>query len=76
MRKPSALVITRIYERDVGCNRFFLLVGLLILRMIEEQRREGQRTKVEDPSHSVEGTFASHATLETPHSPAPDRVTV
>jgi hypothetical protein len=55
---------------------FFLLVGLLILRIIEEQRREGQRAEVEDPSHAVEGTTASHAALETTRSRTSRRVTV
>jgi hypothetical protein len=31
---------------------FFLLLALLILGMIEEQRREAQRTEFEDPSDS------------------------
>ena len=45
---------------------FFLLVGLQILRMIEEQRREAQRTELEAPStaHSVEGRTASNEALE------------
>jgi uncharacterized membrane protein len=45
---------------------FVLLVGLLILRMIEEQRREVQRTEVEDSQASriVKETTASHATVD------------
>jgi len=57
---------------------FFLLVGLLILRIVEEQRREEKRTEIEDPlvSRSVEGRTASRTTVETRCSTASPRVTM
>jgi hypothetical protein len=49
---------------------FFLLVGLQILRMVEEQVREGRLAKTEDPaaSHISEERTRSHATAESPRS--------
>jgi hypothetical protein len=46
---------------------FFLLVGLQILRMVEEQRREARRAQIEDPqaSHPAEQGTTSHATVES-----------
>ena len=57
---------------------FLLLVGLLILRIIEEQRRAEKWSEIEDPpvSHPVEARIVSHATLETRCSTASSRVTV
>jgi len=49
---------------------FFLLVGLLILRIIEEQRREARRANIgHAPAlHPVEGRTTLHVTIEAPCS--------
>jgi hypothetical protein len=66
MEKPSAIATKTMNEIYVVLG-FFLLVGLQILRVVEEQRREARRAQIEDPhaSRPAEQGTTSHATVES-----------